>query len=191
MITTATQMDEGFLDKPQICRDCLKNKTVICTGVQTDFEMRQLKSDSPTQRDQYETDSSSIELTKIEDRNSVLNNNNDAIPCDACPRCLECDNKNKHAAKLESDLNETRSTITDLQRDLEKYEDNLVVLQRFLDEGNNKNIFLQAIVQSLQSKIGILEAACSNQKDRIESLTSEKFCAECQTDSGNLMSIFK
>lgn len=108
-------------------------------------------------------------------------------------KCKECENLKKHTIKLESELKYSHSTMKDMQHELDKYEANLSLLQKFNEEGNERNNLVQSIVQGLRSKIGILEASCAKQNDRINELTCDVRvdCADCQTNCGNFVLLFR
>ncbi|KAI5635777.1 hypothetical protein NE865_11475 [Phthorimaea operculella] len=120
--------------------------------------------------------------TQTEEYLTVYDNNN----CGDCIKCLECVNSNEYTTKLESDLRLSKNLNHDMQNELDKYDNNLIILQNYLDEGNARNDLLETIVNSLKAKISLLEVACGDQKDRIDSLSCETFCAECQTDCDNV-----
>lgn len=100
-------------------------------------------------------------------------------------KCLQCEKLSNYTAKLECDLRLSQTTVKDLKQELEAYEKNLNLLDKFIDEGNNTNNYLHVVLQSLQSKLGILEAVITEQTDRLDVLNNDKCVAECQTESGN------
>lgn len=190
MITIGTQTDEGFNDSgpfnnndAQNCSECKKDvdilnencdKSYLSISTQTDVNLTNI----PLNKD--------VSFSTIESQTNTIENTL-KIASNITEKCLECDNLNKYTTKLESDLKYCHSTITDMQLELDKYEANLNLLQKFMEEGNERNNLLQTIVQELRSKIGILEAACSKQNDRINELICDVSCAECQTDCGNFV----
>ncbi|XP_026327508.1 uncharacterized protein LOC113235816 isoform X2 [Hyposmocoma kahamanoa] len=105
-----------------------------------------------------------------------------------CIKCFQCEKLHNYSTKLECDLKLSQTTIKDLQQELATYEGNLDLLDKFLDEGKDTNNYLQTVVHSLQSKLGILEAAVMEQTDRLDVLNNDKCSAECQTES-DVMSV--
>ncbi|KAJ2949285.1 hypothetical protein O0L34_g6234 [Tuta absoluta] len=161
LVTIGTQTDEDIdYVKTEIYNEIFTQNI----GIQTELIKTEAETDAKhTQTEEYLT---------------VYDNNN----CGDCIKCLECVSLKEYTTKLESDWTLSKNLNHDMQNELDKYENNLIILQRYLDEGNDRNDLLQTIVSSLKAKISLLEVACGDQKNRIDSLTCDTICAECQTD---------
>lgn len=183
--TIGTQTDEGFNENDGYkcdCEESLKSEApdafVINIGTQTDVVDKLTKGTQT--KDKKEETVAQYELNKVTVETQTPSRSNIE-----CTKCLECEKLYNYSTKLQSDLNLSRSTVKDLQQELDKYESNLELLDKFLDEGNDRNNYLQTVVQSLQSKLGILEAAVTDQTNRLDVLNTDTCSAECQTEIGN------
>lgn len=170
--TIGTQTDETFIENDgskSNCEESLKPQTEI---------VDRLTQGTQTEDSEPQTNFIQHELVTIE---TLMETNNNI----ECIKCLQCEKLYNYTTKLESDLNLSQTTVKDLRQELDTCEGNLDLLDKFLDEGNDTNNYLQTVVQSLQSKLGILEAAVTEQTDRLDLLNNDKCIAECQTESGN------
>lgn len=173
--TIGTQTDEDFNENDgskSDCRESLKPQTEIhklTQGTQTEDYICDCKPQTNVTKQALVTIGSSMET----------NNNIESL------KCLQCEKLKSYKTILEKDLNSSQTTVKDLQQELDTYEGNLDLLEKFLNDGNNTNTYLQTVVQSLQSKLCIMEAAVTEQTDRLDVLVTDKCCAECQTESGN------
>ncbi|XP_049873683.1 uncharacterized protein LOC126372128 isoform X2 [Pectinophora gossypiella] len=159
LVTTATQTDEGFSD----------NDVPDSAKFTTDDDIDDKPAKIHFRKKIRELNLVSIQ-TQTDFQSSYDNNN--------CSEKLS-----RYTIKLESELRRSNCNIKEMQVELDRYEQNLILLQNVTDEGNDRNKLLQTIVNSLQSKIGLLEAACTDQKERINSLSADTCYAACQTDS--------
>lgn len=174
--TIGTQTVEGFNGNDGSISDCgdnIKPQTGIVDkinqGTQTEHNICNFKPQKKITQH---------ELVKI---NTPPETNNNI----ECLKCRQCENLTNYTTKLECDLKLSQTTVKDLQQELDTYEGNLDLLDKFLDEGNDTNNYLQTVVQSLQSKLGILEAVVTEQTEKFDVLNNDKCVAECQTESGN------
>lgn len=176
--TIGTQTDEGFNENDGSKCDCEESPldatdtSVIDLETQTDVDKVTLGT---------QTEDHTYGVTQLLNKVNIETQTNTEST-----KCLECEKLKNYTTKLENDLNKCQSTVNDLEHELDTYENNLELLDNFLDEGSDRNNYLQTVVQSLQSKLGILEVAVTEQKNRLDDLNSDTYSAECQTESGNL-----
>ncbi|CAD0201183.1 unnamed protein product [Chrysodeixis includens] len=150
----------NITDSNSLLFDKVLDTSFITVGTQTaDFKPYDEENKDPIQN-------ISTLGTQTEEIESINNNN-----CNS--KCLECEKLSRYTVKLERDVNMSHRTVTDMQVEIEQYESNLHILEKFVEEGDERNSVLQSIIQSLESKIGLLEVACTKQTERLNSLTPD------------------
>ncbi|KAM3965279.1 uncharacterized protein ACR2FA_000664 [Aphomia sociella] len=171
--TIGTQTDDDY-DTSSVgiqteLKDCIATKTYRTITVQTeDYNMLQYQNVS------VQTDIEIKSYINVATLTDDINNNTQY--------CVQCDNMKRYAAKLESDVLKTKSTVSEMQVEFDRCEDNLNMIQNLVAQENDKNVYLQSAVDRLESKLVVLEDVCANQRDRINCLMCDTCSAQCQTE---------
>lgn len=180
----------NFTEIPAPCDKCNDlDASTTTVETQTEVNTSEVKDtiDTGIQTDELGHNCECLRLITVHTQTEDVTNNNDSENCLDCPKCVVCEILKRNIQTLEDEKKHSQNIVKETQEELSKYETNLNMLQKLVSDGNGRNSFLQAAVDSLQTKIMLLEAACSSQKEIIEGFSCEMCCAQIQTDCGNCL----